>query len=495
MVNALSLSGDRLEERYREIRQVYLSDSRPWVVGYSGGKDSTCALQMVWTALLSLPPEQRLKPVYVISSDTLVETPVIVRYIDITLARIAAAAAEQGLPFKAEKVTPNTDRSFWVNLIGRGYPAPSRRFRWCTERLKIEPANDFIKARVAEFGEVVMLLGVRSSESATRAQVMSFHRIKGSPLSRHSSLLNAFVYAPIEAFSTDDVWTYLLQNDSPWGNDNRDLVAMYRNAQAGECPLVVDKTTPSCGNSRFGCWVCTVVERDRSMEAMIDSGEEWLEPLLEFRDLLAETQAPNKKKLYREFRRRTGHVAFIKGTDTPVPGPYTLDFCKSLLRRLLETQVRVQREAPPGDDTLLIHDAELHEIRRIWRSERGDWADSVPQIVRDVLGRDLDWVVEDAVAFTANDAGLLQEVCANRSVPTELVVQLLEVERAAHGLKRRHAVHTRIEDLFRQEWRNLETIMAERRAGRRSETIEVTDAEVDEEPELPLLDSPNGSQR
>ncbi|WP_404337773.1 DNA phosphorothioation system sulfurtransferase DndC [Sphingomonas sp. MMS12-HWE2-04] len=472
MAKVSALDGTGLEARYREIREVYLSDNRPWVVGYSGGKDSTCALQMLWTALLELPVEQRQKPIYVISSDTLVETPVIVRYIDVTLERIAKAAVEQGLPIKTEKVTPNVDRSFWVNLIGRGYPAPSRRFRWCTERLKIEPANDFIRGRVAEFGEVVMVLGVRTSESATRAQVMSFHKIKGSTLSRHSSLLNAFVYAPIEPFSTDDVWTYLLQHPSPWGNDNRDLVAMYRNAQAGECPLVVDTTTPSCGNSRFGCWVCTVVERDRSMEAMIDSGEDWLEPLLDFRDLLAETQAPEKKKLYREFRRRSGQVAFIKGTDTPVPGPYTLDFCKTLLRRLLETQLKVQREAPPGDETLLVHDAELHEIRRIWRAERGDWPDSVPQIVREVLGRDLDWVIEDSIAFTADDGQLLDEVCQGRDVPTELVVKLLDVERAAHGLKRRHAVHTRIEDLFRQEWRGLEAVLGERLAGRQADEVE-----------------------
>lgn len=485
MAKASILDGDGLEARYREIREVYLSDSRPWVVGYSGGKDSTCTLQMVWTALAALPAEQRTKPVYVITSDTLVETPVIVRYIDVTLARIDAAAAEQGLPFKTEKVVPNADRSFWVNLIGRGYPAPTRHFRWCTERLKIEPANDFIKARVAEFGEVIMVLGVRSNESATRAQVMSFHSIKGSPLSRHSSLPNAFVYPPIEAFSTDDVWTYLLQHQSPWGNDNRDLVAMYRNAQAGECPLVVDKTTPSCGNSRFGCWVCTVVERDRSMEAMIDSGEEWLEPLLEFRDLLAETNEPGKKREYRDFRRRSGHVNFIKGTDEPVPGPYTLDFCKSLLRRLLETQIQVQREAPAGEDTLLIHDVELHEIRRIWRLERGDWADSVPEIVRSVLGRDLDWVREDNVALTADDGRLLEEICAGKGVPTELVVKLLDVERAAHGLKRRHAVHTRIEDIFRQEWRSVDEVIAERRAGRASE-----DAEPDEpesEDDLPLF--------
>jgi DNA sulfur modification protein DndC len=479
------LDGAVIQDRCREIREVYLSDGRPWVIGYSGGKDSTCALQLVWTALLGLPPERRTKPVYVITSDTLVETPVIVRYIDVTLARIATAAAEQGLPIKTEKVMPNVDRSFWVNLIGRGYPAPSRRFRWCTERLKIEPANDFIKARVAEFGEVVMVLGVRSSESATRAQVMSFHRIKDSVLSRHSSLQNAFVYGPIEAFSTDDVWTYLLQSPSPWGNDNRDLVAMYRNAQAGECPLVVDKTTPSCGNSRFGCWVCTVVERDRSMEAMIDSGEDWLEPLLEFRELLAETQLPEKKRLYREFRRRNGHVAFIRGTDTPVPGPYTLDFCKTLLRRLLETQVRVQREAPPGDDTLLIHDAELHEIRRIWRAERGDWADSVPAIVRTALGRDLDWVMEDSISFTADDGRLLDAVCNDHAVPTELVIRLLDVERAAHGLKRRHAIHTRIEELFRQEWRDLDLILQERLAGRSPDATDVDEAD---ELELPFRD-------
>ncbi|WP_075632290.1 DNA phosphorothioation system sulfurtransferase DndC [Novacetimonas hansenii] len=472
MAKISPIDGSGLARRYREIREVYLSDSRPWVVGYSGGKDSTCALQMVWTALSELPPEQRQKPIYVISSDTRVETPVIVRYIDVTLERIAKAAAKQGLPIKTQKVMPNADRSFWVNMIGRGYPAPSRRFRWCTERLKIEPANDFIRDRVAEFGEVVMVLGVRTSESATRAQVMSFHKIKGSALSRHSSLPNAFVYAPIEPFSTDDVWTYLLQHPSPWGNDNRDLVAMYRNAQAGECPLVVDTTTPSCGNSRFGCWVCTVVERDRSMEAMIDSGEDWLEPLLDFRDLLAETQQPEKKKLYREHRRRSGQVAFIKGTDTPVPGPYTLDFCKTLLRRLLETQVKVQHEAPPGDDTLLVHDTELHEIRRIWRAERGDWADSVPQLVREVLGRDLDWVVEDSIAFTADDSRLLDEVCRERDVPTELVVKLLDIERAAHGLKRRHAVHTRIEDLFRQEWRDLDAVIEERIVSRRANEIE-----------------------
>ena len=114
----------------------------------------------------------------------------------------------------------------------------------------------------------------------------------------------------------------------------------------------------------------------------------------------------------------------------------------------------------PGEDTLLIHDAELHEIRRIWRSERGDWADSVPGIFRKALGHDLDWVAEDEVAMTAEDGRLLDQTCAEHGVPTDLVVRLLDVERSAHGLKRRHAVHTRIEDV-------LQAGMARHRCGRR----------------------------
>ena len=83
-----------IHDVYEEIRQLYLQYPYPWVIGYSGGKDSTAALQIVWYALAELPIEQRQKPVYIISSDTLVETPVIVDYIDETLQRIKARAEE-----------------------------------------------------------------------------------------------------------------------------------------------------------------------------------------------------------------------------------------------------------------------------------------------------------------------------------------------------------------------------------------------------------------
>lgn len=235
-----------LEDIYAEVQRVYTSTQLPWVIGYSGGKDSTATLQIVGAALAQLPREELRWPIYVIASDTLVETPVIVDYLNGTLRRINEAAQAQGMPFEAQKVSPQTTDTFWVNMIGRGYPAPNQRFRWCTERMKIMPANRFILNRAAEFGEVVMVLGGRKSESASRAQVMTnkHAKITGSRLSRHHILSRAYVYTPVEDFTTDDVWTYLLQVPSPWGNNNRDLAALYRSAQGGECPLVVDDTTP-----------------------------------------------------------------------------------------------------------------------------------------------------------------------------------------------------------------------------------------------------------
>ncbi|MBE3565111.1 MAG: DNA phosphorothioation system sulfurtransferase DndC, partial [Thermogemmatispora sp.] len=219
-----------LEDIYEEIRDVYKRYPQPWVIGYSGGKDSTTVLQLVWKALEVLSPEERQKPVFVIASDTRVETPVIVDYIDTTLRRINETARARGMPFRAEKVMPTLNDSFWVNLIGRGYPAPTTRFRWCTERMKITPANRFIEEKVAQYGEVIMVLGVRKTESSTRMQLMNTYQVKGHVLRRHSTLRGAYVYAPIADFSTDDVWKYLLQVPSPWGNNNEDLAALYRNA-------------------------------------------------------------------------------------------------------------------------------------------------------------------------------------------------------------------------------------------------------------------------
>jgi len=452
--NKFVLNEDSLRELYKEVQRVYLDYSFPWVIGYSGGKDSTTALQIIWYAISELPLEKRTKPIYVISSDTLVETPVIADYISETLNRINAQAQRNLLPIHAQKLSPQITDTFWVNLIGRGYPAPNNLFRWCTDRLKIQPSNCFILEKVAEHGEVILVLGIRQGESATRDQVINMHRVRGFQLARHGQLPGAWVFMPIEQFSTDDVWKYLLQVPSPWGSDNRNLASLYRSAQSGECPLVIDKTTPSCGNSRFGCWTCTVVGRDRSMEAMIDSGEEWMIPLLEFRDWLASTQDPQVKPLQREFKGRDGKVRFTEKGEV-LYRTYTLEFSQIMLRKLLVTQQQILSMRP---DFELISVEELKEIRRLWLTERQIWGDPLPGICQEVTGKRIVWEAEDIATPGEIEASILAEISNNHDIPLRLLQKLIDAEWQHYGMRRRASIHSKIEKVFTEEWRSLEEV-------------------------------------
>ena len=448
----ITLNNAQLEDVYQEIRDIYVRYPQPWVIGYSGGKDSTTVLQLIWKALEVLPAEERKKPVYVISSDTLVETPVIIEIIDSTISKLNEAAKKQNLPFAAEKVVPTLKDSYWVNLIGRGYPAPTSRFRWCTERLKIKPADRFIQQKVSQYGEVIMVLGVREAESATRMQLMNSYRVKGHQLRRHSSLPGAYVYAPIAKFTTDDVWSYLLSVDSPWGATNRDLSALYRSADAAECPLVIDDSTPSCGNSRFGCWVCTVATKDQTMESLIDSGEEWMQPLLEFRNWLYQTTLPELKREFRGIQGRDGRILF-KADGTAAARTYKFSTSVKMLKMVMEAQKAI-REHNGNQDNDLISEEELHEMRRIWRTERQDWDDSVPSLNSEIFGNSIAWDSDDNISFGAEEKELLSHICEEQALPFELIARLLDTERETLGFARRANIKKKIESVLAREWRS-----------------------------------------
>lgn len=447
-----------LEEVYCEIREVYLADNRPWILGFSGGKDSTCMVQLVWKAVSGIPAEKRKKGIHVISSDTLVESPKIVEQITGTLDVMEKAASAQGLPVSTNLVRPQIRDSFWVCLLGLGYPAPSSNFRWCTDRLKIRNADRFINEKVSEYGEAVVVLGTRKDESGSRAQLMNLYEIEGSRLSRHSKFAQTYVYTPLRDFTSEDVWNYLLQDANPWGASNRDLLALYQSANAAECPLVVDTSTPSCGNSRFGCWVCTVVTEDKSMESLIDSGEDWMEPLLEIRQLLKDTQDPERRSEVRDFRRRDGRVVFYSdGSERITPGPYKMEFRRDLLRRLLEAQNRVRRDGPDPGMSLILEE-ELHEIQRIWRAEQGDWENSAYSIYEEATGKRISPSQEDLGGFGAVEQGILDEVCREEGLPALLVSRLLAAEFESQGMTRHSRVYARIGRILSEEWRGEEEI-------------------------------------
>ena len=220
-------------------------------------------------------------------TDTRVEIPAVVERITAELQLLQRHAERERLGISTHLLSPKTEQSFWVNIIGRGYPPPNRTFRWCTQRMKIDPVSELIRARLGTtWAEAVILLGARRSESGTRAQTMAARERRAHGLHRHDDLPRCWIATPMEFLSTDDVWEYLLERESPWRGDNQVLFQLYKNAAGGECPLVVDQTTPSCGNSRFGCWTCTVVERDRASEGLLASGDARMTELIRFRETL-----------------------------------------------------------------------------------------------------------------------------------------------------------------------------------------------------------------
>lgn len=482
-INLEEFAGRPLAEYVSEVQRIYCADKRPWVIGYSGGKDSSAVITLTYLALLGLPPKLRTKPIFLVSSDTLVETPVVVDLIKKTMLQIEAGAKRDKLPITQHPVVPKTHETFWVNLLGKGYPAPTRSFRWCTERMKINPVSDFIREKVSQFEEVIVVLGSRSSESSSRAQVIAKHKIDGTHLARHTTLSNAFIYTPIDTWDVEDVWKLLRgafryspneveEWESPWGGNNRPLWTLYMDSSnQGECPLVIDDSTPSCGNSRFGCWTCTVVTKDKAMESLIQNGEDWMLPLLKFRDMLAVTSDPTQKDTYRNHKRRTGKVSYQYAKDGEelsaerkhVPGPYWLSYRKDWLKKLLQIEKSINDN---GHDLTLITHPELHAIRQEWLKDPNepDWNDSLPEIYRSVYGKDLNWVVDDQSRFNASDAELLAHITQDFDVEPEMVMKLIELEISMEGISRRQGIFEKIGTILKQDWGSLEQIQEKQSA-------------------------------
>ena len=197
----MAINKTTLNELMETVRNLYLSDDIPWMIGYSGGKDSTAALQLVWMSIAQLPKEKRQKKIFIMNTDTLVESPVVSKWVEKSVDAMKIAAKNQELPFIPTRLIPEYDDTFWVNLIGRGYPFPRKKFRWCTDRLKIQPVNKLIKEKSAEHGEVILVLGTRKAESARRNQTMTNLEKKRvrELLSPNPTLANELVFSPLES--------------------------------------------------------------------------------------------------------------------------------------------------------------------------------------------------------------------------------------------------------------------------------------------------------
>lgn len=442
----MSITKENIEGLIDTIQKLYMADDIPWMIGYSGGKDSTATLQLVWMAIEALPKKDQRKPIHIMNTDTLVESPVVSKWVEKSLEAMRLSAAKKDLPFIPHRLIPTYDNTFWVNLIGRGYPFPRMKYRWCTDRLKIQPVNNFIKSKIAEHGEIILVLGTRKAESARRARSMERYEKKRvrELLSPNPTLANELVFSPLESWTDDDVWVFLLQYKNPWGYSNTDLLTMYKGATAdNECPIMVDKDLPSCGKSRFGCWVCTMVERDKSMEAMIANDEEklWMTALLEFRNKFGNEDGDSER---RSFRRMNGKLQGNYGKL--FHGPYKKEVREEWLEELLRIQKNINENGPDEfRDLELIRNEELKEIRRIWVFTKHEFDDSLPQIYKKVMGRefyDPEWLGNGN--FGSEEWEILKGICdrlyPDEELSFEMMYSLIDIENRADGLSKRKDV-------------------------------------------------------
>lgn len=437
------------DELLDEIKYVYQSDNRSWIIGFSGGKDSTTVVELVYEMLQSLNPDERTKNVYIVSSDTLIENPLIKIYLSKMNSMLGEAAARDGLPIISCMVTPEYNNTFWTNIIGKGLPTPRMNgtFRWCTDRLKIKPSADKIKAIMSEEDrEVVVLLGVRKAESNARRRRIEGRELVNRMLNRHETIQNAYVYNPIVELTTEDVWKVLLEHNSgktPWGSDNSELVALYSDADSGECPFAGMSNsgqTQSCGQSRFGCWCCTVVRDDKSLNGFIKAGHRELIPLAEFRSWLMSIRDVDE---YREKKHRDGTVYADKHGNKGY-GPFTWEARQLILTRLIETQRTINYE--------LITLDELRAIDEIWDRELDLSRRVLVDLYYNLTGEKLPWDSYKEPLMNADTVKSIEDLCEEYDVPNELVRNLLLSVHQNKNYSNPKIMRKDLDKLLNQQW-------------------------------------------
>lgn len=408
------------ENIVQEMLFVYKHDNRPWLIGYSGGKDSSLLVSLVVETVSRIAPQERTKKIFIVTSDTGVENPVVKRYMHYSSNKINEFSIKNNANIQADIIYPDVSQSFWSLVIGLGYPTPEPPgFRWCTERLKILPMNRYTNEIIDKYGEVVLLLGVRKAESLTRKRSITSREIEGKLLIPHNDIPKAYVYNPLTEIPNELVWEYLLKDNgiSAWGIDMKYLFSLYQGEAMGEEQSVIgqiDKDKiPVTGNSRFGCWCCTIVKIDKSLQRFIDNGSTELIPLREFRNWLVSVRQDPE---FRDNKRRNGKV-YQKANGEYGFGPFKMSARQEILRRLLTLQRDTGFE--------LITNDELKMIDTIWDAEGDLSRRALVDIYYEVFGTRLSWDEYKDALYEKDIIEELKKASNDAEIPFELVTKLI----------------------------------------------------------------------
>ena len=450
---------ETFENIIKEIMIVYKHDDRPWLIGYSGGKDSTLLVSLVYEAMKRIKESgsELSKRVYIITSDTMVENPIVKEYMHSSSDSINKAAKNDGLNIQADVIYPDADQTFWSRVIGLGYPTPEPPgFRWCTERLKINPMNKYVNERIKESGEIIVLLGVRKGESLTRMKTITAREIEGKLLNMHNDIPNAYVYNPITEIPNDLVWEFLLKGDckSPWGTDMKYLFNLYQGENLSEEKSVLGEVDrdkiPVTGNSRFGCWCCTMVKEDKSLQNFINkSNEEDAKKLTLLRDFRNKLLEMREDANMRDSKRRNGTV-YKKADGTFGMGPFTLEARRIILEGLLELENKTELG--------LITLQELKVIDKMWDEEGDLTCRSLVDTYYKVKGKKLPWDEYKTARFDGEAIFAIRQAAEKYNIPVELITKLIVSVDTNKHITRNNKMQKAFDQIIGQGWLHYDAV-------------------------------------
>lgn len=288
------LSTDEKVARAKSAISEVFAAGHPVAVAWSGGKDSTIMLYLV----LEVARERRLAglpltKILVTHASTQVDNPAYEQVTTSELALIRIYAAVHDLPLRVDVAVPALNDTWAVRIIsGRALPTfANSASRDCSVVLKLLPQQRQRKAAMKELGLVgtpVVMVGTRFDESDSRRSRMMLRGESDSAIwvQKVRNDLGKLVkeelrLSPICFFSQEDVWVILaeLQTGKRKSYTNAEAIwEAYRDGGNTSCAVVSDDVmkanAKACG-ARFGCWSCTAVGRDKSLEAMIESDEKY----------------------------------------------------------------------------------------------------------------------------------------------------------------------------------------------------------------------------
>ncbi len=347
---------------------------RHWVIAWSGGKDSTALLTVaIWLVMSGKVP--RPESITILFADTRMEIPplwIAAQTIRDELAVAGDELAAFGIRLDVQIVMAPLDRRFWVYMLGRGVPPPTNTFRWCTDKLKIDPMKVAMEAVAATLDEkVLLLIGLRLGESAARDDRIAVACSKddgecGTGLFERTAPTHVCdKLSPILHWRVCHVWEWLRRwaPMAEFGDWSTEIVAEAYGGDDAEDLA-----------ARTGCMGCDLVVEDRAMKICSRlPGWDYLGPIAPaLKGIYAYLRLPSSRlRQPGGERRKDGKLS----VNQQRLGPLKIEVRLEALDRVLALQATAsaaaaERGRPPID---LINPEEEARIRELIAA--GTWPD------------------------------------------------------------------------------------------------------------------------